>query len=42
MSVTKRKWGEALTARTDASQVIQALLRGLVYNVHRLVALSSS
>ena len=39
MSVVKRKWGERLTARLGAMQEVQALLRGLVYNVHRLVGL---
>lgn len=39
MSVVKRKWGEALTARLPAMQRVQALLRGLVYNVYRLVVL---
>lgn len=36
MSVSKRKWGEALTARSEATQAHQALLRGVVYNLHRL------
>ena len=39
MSVVKRKWGEALTARLPAMQRVQALIRGLVYNVYRLVVL---
>jgi Transposase DDE domain len=39
MSVTKRKWGEALSARTDCGQLRQALLRGLVYTLNRLVLL---
>ena len=39
MSVVKRKWGERLTARLPAMQEAQALLRGLVYNVYRLVVL---
>ena len=39
MSVVKRKWGERLTARLPAMQEAQALLRGLVYNVYRLVLL---
>ena len=39
MSVVKRKWGEQLTARLPAMQEAQALLRGLVYNVYRLVVL---
>ena len=36
VSVVKRKWGEALSARREAMQCIQALLRGLVYNLYRL------
>jgi hypothetical protein len=39
MSVVKRKWGEALTARLPAMQQAQALVRGLVYNLYRLVVL---
>lgn len=39
MSVVKRKWGEALTARLPSMQQAQALLRGLVYNVYRVVRL---
>lgn len=39
MSVVKRKWGERLTARLPAMQEAQALLRGLVYNLYRLVVL---
>ena len=39
MSVVKRKWGEALTARLPLMQEGQALLRGLVYNLYRLVGL---
>jgi hypothetical protein len=39
VSVVKRKWGEALSARSEATQRIQALLRGLVYNLYRLVLL---
>ena len=39
MSVVKRKWGERLTARLPAMQGRQALVRGLVYNVYRLVGL---
>lgn len=39
MSVGKRLWGDALTARLDDTQSVQALLRGVVYNVHRLVVL---
>ena len=36
VSVVKRKWGEALSARLEAMQRTRALLRGLVYNLHRL------
>ena len=39
MSVVKRKWGEALTARLPEMQRMQALVRGLVYNLYRLVVL---
>ncbi|MEM1044060.1 MAG: transposase [Bacteroidota bacterium] len=39
MSVVKRKWGERLTARLPAMQEAQALLRGLVYNLYRLIIL---
>jgi hypothetical protein len=39
MSVVKRKWGEALSARLPAMQEAQALVRGLVYNLYRLVVL---
>lgn len=39
MSVSKRRWGETLSARTDLTQRSQALLRGVVYNVNRLVLL---
>jgi len=42
MSVAKRRWGEALSARTDLTQRSQALLRGVVYNVNRLVLLGFS
>ena len=38
MSVVKRKWGDALSARLEATQRVQALLRGVVYNLYRLVA----
>ena len=37
MSVVKRRWGEALSARLDDTQRTQALLRGVVYNLNRLV-----
>jgi hypothetical protein len=39
MSVVKRRWGEALSARLDPTQAAQALLRGVVYNLNRLVRL---
>jgi transposase len=39
MSVAKRRWGEALSARLDATQETQVLLRGVVYNLNRLVRL---
>lgn len=37
MSVVKRRWGAALSARLDDTQHAQALLRGLVHNRNRLV-----
>ena len=40
VSVVKRKWGEALSARLEAMQKVQALLRGLVYNLYRLSIVS--
>jgi DDE family transposase len=39
MSVAKRKWGESLTARREELQKAQLLLRGVTYNLHRLVLL---
>jgi hypothetical protein len=42
MSVVKRRCGEALTARLEPAQQVQALLRGIAYNVQRLVILGSS
>jgi hypothetical protein len=42
MSVVKRRCGEALTARLEPAQLVQALLRGIAYNVQRLVILGSS
>jgi hypothetical protein len=39
MSVLKRKWGECLSARVAPMQQLQALLRGVVYNLHRLTVL---
>ena len=41
MSVMKRRHGEALTARLDPTQRVQALLRGLTYNLQRLVRLAA-
>ncbi len=41
MSVTKRRWGGALSARLEATRRVQALLRGVVYNLSRLVAFDS-
>jgi hypothetical protein len=41
MSVVKRRCGEALTAKLDEMQRAQALLRGVVYNVQRLVRLGA-
>jgi hypothetical protein len=42
MSVVKRCCGETLTARLEPTQQAQALLRGIAYNVQRLVILGSS
>jgi hypothetical protein len=39
MSVVKRRWGESLSAHLDVTQGAQALLRGMVYNLNRLVRL---
>jgi hypothetical protein len=39
MSVLKRKWGESLSARSILMQQLQALLRGVVFNLHRLTVL---
>jgi hypothetical protein len=39
MSVVKRRWGESLSARLGVTQGAQALLRGVVYNLNRLVRL---
>ena len=39
MSVAKRKWGESLSARREELQKAQLLLRGVTYNLHRLVLL---
>ncbi len=39
LSVVRRRWGEAVSARLDATQEAQALLRGVVYNLNRLVRL---
>jgi hypothetical protein len=42
MSVMKRKWGESLSARQPVTQQLQVLLRGVVYNLHRLTMLGVS
>ena len=42
VSVIKRKWGEALSARLEVMQKTEALLRGLVYNIYRLAPLSET
>ena len=42
MSVVKRRRGEALTAKLDEAQRAQALLRGVAYNVQRLVRLNAA
>jgi hypothetical protein len=42
MSAVKRRCGETLTARIEINQHVQSLLRGIAYNVHRLVRLGSS
>jgi hypothetical protein len=42
MSVVKRRCGEALSAKLDETQRAQALLRGVVYNVQRLICLEAS
>lgn len=39
VSVVKRKWVQALSARSEGTQRTQALLRGLVYNLDRLALL---
>jgi len=39
VSVAKRKWGESLSARCEELQKAQLLLRGVTYNLHRLVLL---
>ena len=39
MSVAKRKWSESLSARREELQKAQLLLRGVTYNLHRLVLL---
>ena len=41
VSVVKRRCGEALTARIDDMQRAQALLRGVAYNVQRIVHLQA-
>jgi hypothetical protein len=39
MSVAKRGSGDASSARLEATRRGQALIRGLVYNLNRLVTL---
>jgi hypothetical protein len=39
MSVAKRRWGDALSARLEATRRAQALIRGVVYDLNRLLAL---
>ncbi len=39
VSVVKRRWGETVSARLDATQEVQALLKGVVYNLNRLIRL---
>jgi hypothetical protein len=41
MSVVKRRQNEALIARMDQTQRVPALLRGLIYNLQRLVRLGA-
>ena len=42
MSVVKRRCGDALSARLEPTQRAQALLRGVAYNVQRLVTLTAA
>jgi hypothetical protein len=42
MSVVKRCHGEALTAKLHPAQRVQALLRGLTYNLQCLVRLGAT
>jgi Transposase DDE domain/Transposase domain (DUF772) len=42
MPVVKRRYGAALTARLDETQHAQALIRGVAYNVQRLVRLHAT
>ena len=42
VSVIKRKWGEALSARLEIMQTIEALLRGLVYTLYPLAPLGET
>ncbi|WP_268885201.1 hypothetical protein [Belnapia arida] len=41
MSVVKRRRGEALAPKLDQTQRVQALLRGLTYNLEHLVRLGA-
>ena len=42
MAVVKRRCGDALSARLELTQRAQALLRGVAYNVQRLVVLTTA
>jgi hypothetical protein len=42
MSVVKRRFGGAVTARRYGQQVQQTLLRGVTYNLYRAVQLGLS
>ena len=42
MSVVKRRCGDALSARLEPTRRTQALLRGVAYNVQRLVTLTAA
>ncbi len=42
MSVVKRRCGDALSARLEPTQRAQASLRGVAYNVQRLVTLEAA
>jgi hypothetical protein len=42
MSVVERRCGDALSARLEPTRRAQALLRGVAYNVQRLVTLEAA